>query len=311
VTADLTQLFLDEDRRSRTENAQQAASFLKDEAQRLQDQISDLESKIATFKVQNAGNLPDARASTSSLLETSQRELELLDAKLAPLESRHAFLQSQLSGFGAAAQLAKARGELSAARERFSEIHPDVIRLKQQIADLEAEIKQSGGNAIYGAAGADPAYLEMQGEIQRVAGEIGAIRSQRSVLNQKIATYQTRLAQSPEVERAYAALTRDLERATTNYRDIMNKVSSAQLAEELERTQRGERLTLIGAASFPTAPAKPNRPAIILLGLTFALGAGLSIAALAEYLDHRIHGPRDLAAVFKAPPLAIIPEIRG
>jgi capsular polysaccharide biosynthesis protein len=47
------------------------------------------------------------------------------------------------------------------------------------------------------------------------------------------------------------------------------------------------------------------------LGLTFALGVGVGVAALAEYLDHRIFGPKELAAVFKAPPLAIIPEITG
>ncbi len=104
---------------------------------------------------------------------------------------------------------------------------------------------------------------------------------------------------------------RDLDRATDNYSEIMRKLTSAQLAEELERTQKGERFTLMGAASYPTAPSKPNKPAIFLLGFTFALGVGGSIAALAEFLDRRIHGPKELAAVFKAPPLAIIPEIPG
>jgi polysaccharide chain length determinant protein (PEP-CTERM system associated) len=310
VTAELAQLFLDEDRKSRTENVQETSSFLNDEAQRLQGQISDIEAKIAAFKVENAGYLPESLESTSRLLETSQQELEILDAKLSPLQSRYAFLQDQLSNFGSSALLSEARAELAAAREKYSDIHPDVVRLKRTVATLEAEIR-TGGSAVYGSASSDPRYLQLQADLQQVAGEIGAIRSQRTVLIQKIAQYESRIAQSPEVERAYTGLTRDRDRAIGNYREIMDKLTSAKLAEELERTEKGERFTLMGAATFPSTPSSPNLPAIMLLGLTFAFGVGVAIAGLAEYLDHRIHGPKELAAVFKAPPLAIIPEIPG
>jgi polysaccharide biosynthesis transport protein len=145
--------------------------------------------------------------------------------------------------------------------------------------------------------------------MQQVGGAIGAVRAERAALNQRIEEYQSRLAQSPELEREYATLTRDLNHATGKYSEIRDKLTSAQLAEELEREQKAERFTLLEAATYPSAPTKPNIPAIMLLGLTFALGAGVGVAALSEYLDHRIHGPKELAAVFKAPPLAIIPEI--
>lgn len=307
VTAEIAELYLNENRRSRTEGAQQTSAFLNDEAQRLQTQISEIGSKVAAFKVKNAGSLPDSFETTSRSLADAQQQLGVVDAKLPPLESRYAYLKSRLTGFGSSALLAKARAELAAARDKYSDIHPDVVRLKRTVETLEA----GGGSAVYESASSDPEYLALQSELQQVAGDIGAVRSQRADLNNKISVYQSRLTQSPEVEREYSALTRDLDHANSKYNDIMNKLTSAKLAEELEREQKAERFILIEAASYPTTPSSPNIPAIMLLGLTFALGVGVSLAALAEYLDHRIHGPKELAAVFKAPPLAIIPEITG
>jgi len=279
----------------------------------LQAQISDLEAKIAVFKVKNAGLLPDSYGASSNLLETSQEQINQLDARLAPLQARYTFLKNRLAGFGPTAQLAEARSELGAAREKYSDIHPDVMRLMEKVAELEAEVNRPGGPAgYYSYATSDPEYLRLASELQQVAGDIETIRPQRADLNQKIADYQSRLARSPEVEREYSAMTRDLDHATTNYREIRGKVTSAQLGEELERSQKGgQRFTLGEPADYPIAPSKPNKPAIMVLGLTFALGLGVGISVLAEYLDHRIHGPKELAAVFKAPPIAVIPEIPG
>lgn len=307
VTTKLAELYLDENRRSRTKETQQTSSFLEAEAQRLQAQISELEAKVADFKVKSAGSLPDTFQATSRMLADTQQQLGLLEAKLPPLESRYAYLKSRLTGFGATALLAKARAELAAARDKYSDIHPDVVRLKRTVETLEA----GGSSAAYESTGSDPEYLALQSELQQVAGDIAGVRSQRTTLKNKIDEYQSRLAQSPEVEREYSALTRDLDHATSRYSDIMNKLTSAKLAEELEREQKAERFILIEAANYPSTPSEPNIPAIMLLGLTFALGVGIGIAALTEYLDKRIFGPKELAAVFKAPPLAIIPEIRG
>ncbi|MBU1190131.1 MAG: hypothetical protein KKE76_00305 [Gammaproteobacteria bacterium] len=311
VTAELAELYLNENRRSRTEETQQTSSFLEAEAQRLQTQISELGAKVAAFKVKNAGALPDTFEATSRMLADAQQQLGLLDAKLPPLESRYTYLKSRLTGFGSSALLAKARADLAAARDKYSDIHPDVVRLKRTVESLEAGANQSGGSAVYETTSSDPEYLELKSELQQVSGEIGAVRTQRADLNRKISEYQSRLAQSPNVEREYSALTRDLDHATSKYSDIMNKLTSAKLAEELEREQKAERFILIEPAIYPSTPSEPNIPAIMLLGLTFALGVGISIAALAEYLDKRIFGPKELATIFKAPPLAIIPEIRG
>lgn len=307
VTAKVAELYLDENRRSRTELAQQTSAFLSTEAERLREEISVLESKVAEFKAKNASYLPESIDISTRSLDSALQQRAQLVARLGPLEARYGFLRSQLAVSGQSSLLAQARAELAAARQKYSEIHPDVVRLKRTVETLEAEARQGGGTSP--AIAADPALRALQSESYDVAGNISATRAQMADLDRKIAEYQKRLAESPEAEREYTALTRDLTHATEKYRQIMDKLTGAQLAEELEREQKAERFTLVESASYPSSPSKPNRLAIILLGFTFALAVGVGVAGLAQYLDRRILGPRELAAVFKAPPMAIIPDI--
>jgi polysaccharide biosynthesis transport protein len=58
---------------------------------------------------------------------------------------------------------------------------------------------------------------------------------------------------------------------------------------------------------LPEKPDKPNRPAIVLLGLILALAGGIGSGALAESLDHSIRTPEQLARLTQLSQLAVIP----
>jgi capsular polysaccharide biosynthesis protein len=71
----------------------------------------------------------------------------------------------------------------------------------------------------------------------------------------------------------------------------------------------GERFTLIDPARLPEKPVKPNRPAIVLIGLVLAMGAGVGSAALRETLDTSVRSASQVAAITPVPVLAVVPEI--
>ena len=72
-----------------------------------------------------------------------------------------------------------------------------------------------------------------------------------------------------------------------------------------------QRYSLLEEPKYPHAPDKPNRRAILLLGIVLAIGGGVGYASLAEYMDRTFHGPKAISAVLGAPPLAVIPYIPG
>jgi uncharacterized protein involved in exopolysaccharide biosynthesis len=301
VTAKLAELYLAENRRSRTEKAHTTSVFLDEETQRLGSEISDLEAKLANFKRQNADYLPESIERDQNQRYAAMLERNRLSAKIESYEESRNFLNRQLAQFGS---LAKARKELSAARDKYSELHPDVITLKEAVEALEAK-----GSESYAPGPNNHEYLRLQSQLKEVLGNLRSAQAQIRALDRDIANYAARQARSPEVERQYLALTRDLNNATKKYHEIKDKLMEARLAEELEQKQKAERFTLINKANLPKTPIRPNRLGIILLGIMFALGSGIGVAAIAESLDRRIHNPRDLVAAFGALPLGTIPEI--
>ncbi len=59
VASELTNLFLNENLKTRTQQAEDTYTFLKDEADKLEAQIAEYEKKLTVFKEKNADNLPE------------------------------------------------------------------------------------------------------------------------------------------------------------------------------------------------------------------------------------------------------------
>ncbi len=83
----------------------------------------------------------------------------------------------------------------------------------------------------------------------------------------------------------------------------------ARVAHGLEKEQKGERFTLIEPPRLPEKPYKPNRLAIMLIGIVLGMGAGVGLAALREFSDDVVRNGDILTMANQFPVLAGIPEI--
>ncbi|MDO9116950.1 MAG: Wzz/FepE/Etk N-terminal domain-containing protein [Nitrospira sp.] len=159
VTNELTDLFLGENLKSRERHAQQTTAFLKQEAENLAHHIEALESKIAVVKQKADGALPELTQLNMQLLNQADRELIDVDREIRSLEERKRFLEGELatlkpntpmiaaSGeriFDSGERLKALRAQYASASGYLSEDHPDIIKMKQELAALERE---TGGDA--------------------------------------------------------------------------------------------------------------------------------------------------------------------
>jgi len=210
-------------------------------------------------------------------------------------------------------QLKKLRADLATARERYTKEHPDVKKLTRSVSDLEAELSKAPAKVFTKKDDSDPdnpAYIQLQAQVKAADTELTTLRSKAQSLKDKIASFEEKLVQAPEVERVYKALTRDYENALAKYQEVTAKQMEAQMAQSLESERKGEKFTLIEPPLLPEEPAKPNRLAILFLGVVFSFAGGIGTAAVGESLDSTVRGRKGVFELLGAPPLATIPYIK-
>jgi succinoglycan biosynthesis transport protein ExoP len=210
-------------------------------------------------------------------------------------------------------QMRSAREQLANARERYSDAHPDVKRLQRMVKELEAQLREAANNpraTIQPVSKPDnPAYIQLKANLEAANAELGSLKRTQGELKQKLSVYEQRLTNIPQVERQYRALTREYDSLLEEYREIKDKQRTAELAESLEEGQKGERFTVLEPPRLPDEPARPNRMAILFLGVVVSFAGGVGTAAVAEMMDETVRGRKDLAELINASPLAVIPYI--
>ncbi len=226
-------------------------------------------------------------------------------------------LESQVGGSSRTSNLIDEyeanRRRLSELRQRYSDAYPDVRKLKRKVASLEKQLNRElaagAGRSARSRRVSNPRYVTLKSQLEALEVELRNLRKRPAELRKKIEEYQRRLLDAPGVEKEYLALTRDYDAAKKKYREISEKQGEATLAQQLESSSKGERFVLAQPANTPLRPIKPNRPAILIIGLFLALGTGAGLASVAEYYDRTIHGARSVKNVTGAPPLVAIPDI--
>jgi hypothetical protein len=77
----------------------------------------------------------------------------------------------------------------------------------------------------------------------------------------------------------------------------------------LETEQKGERFTMVEAPRLPAKPYKPNRLAIVVVGLVLGIMAGVGLNLGLGYVDDRIYSSDLLSHVTGLPVLVGVPMI--
>lgn len=232
-----------------------------------------------------------------------EREIASLEATVGETEGAAERLQREV---------AAARDELDRARDRYAADHPDVARLERLVASLEEEALQlpEASGRTTGSIDADnPQYIQMSAQRDAAESERAALQQERVALQERLREHEKRLARAPAVERDYLALVRELDNAQLKYREVRQKQMEAQLSQNLEEDQKGERFELIESPLAPQRPSSPNRVLIVALGFFVAGGLAVAVAVLREQLDTSVRGRQDLTGLLNVPPLAVVPHI--
>jgi uncharacterized protein involved in exopolysaccharide biosynthesis len=206
VANELVTLYLNENLKIRQQKAEETATFLATEAQRLEQVMVDLEARLATFKQRNMGQLPELSQLNLQLRDKAEAELSDLERAASLLEQRRFLVETQLGQTdrappptpgGAdrvatpAERLRALKAQRTALRGAYSGDHPDMVRLEQQMRLLEEEVGTAPG-----AETTDPAN-ETRRLRERLEADLSALLQRYSDDHPDVKKLRQRIAALP------------------------------------------------------------------------------------------------------------------
>jgi polysaccharide chain length determinant protein (PEP-CTERM system associated) len=205
-------------------------------------------------------------------------------------------------------------------RTKYTENHPDVIRIKKNLADLETKQDEKETKESKGTIGGKDAkeaydvkktlrYRDLNNQLALTDMEIVRLREDEQNIIGQIGKYRARIEQTPTREQDMAALMREHQSMKEAYERLLQKSQSAQQAENLEKRQKGEQFRVIDPARLPEKPFSPDIPRVLLIGLLAAIGGGFGLAFFREQLDRSFHDSGDVEVTLALKVLATIPKI--
>ena len=152
VVSELTTLYLNKNIESRASKAIETSEFFKEESERIKSDISELEEKLAVFKQENAKMLPEIQRLNMQVLQRIEANIITTTTRLLNLEDRKFYLEGKLEQVQPDNPLIQSTNtrlkllevKYASVASRYSESHPDVIALKNEIDALRSGSDNSG-----------------------------------------------------------------------------------------------------------------------------------------------------------------------
>jgi polysaccharide chain length determinant protein (PEP-CTERM system associated) len=314
----LVSLFLGENLKERVKQVEETSEFLESELGKLKEELASIEGRLAVFKQAHINELPELLTANTQILNNIERSLEANIQQLRSLKEREGYFQAQLSGLKPRSEkeeelttrkrLEELKVQLVSMTQRLSEEHPDVKKARAEIAQLEEKAAAAGKGAGSGPPD-NPAYVTLAAQLASVRAESQAIQRQIERQNAEAVEIRRRIAATPKVEEEYGVLVASRNNTQTKVNDLTRKLMDSRVAHGMEKEQKGERFTLIDPPRLPEKPFKPNRLAIVLIGLVLGIGAGVGFAALREVSDDAVHSAELLESATGVAVLTGIPAI--
>jgi uncharacterized protein involved in exopolysaccharide biosynthesis len=280
--------------------------------------------------VQILAGLQAQLASTQHALDTSKQQKIYLESLLQQYQSAQASLGGDSSVISTQALdkvLQDLRLQIQNLRTRYTDDHPDIVALKDEIGKTEALRKQNEAeiasnqqtgkspNAIDLSAadgvqrGSPTAIMQLQSQLKANQLEIQNEQQHAKDLEVQTTVYQGRLNLTPETEQELTVVSRGYDEAKFNYNSLLQKQTQSQLATSLGQKQQGQQFHIIDPPKLPDKPSAPNRFLISLVGLALGAVLGLGIATFLELTDIRFRQEKDLEGILPARMLVGIPRL--
>ncbi len=327
ICADVTSMFMEQNAQRREQQAADTTHFLSQQLEQAKADLDQQDAKLAQLKRQYLGSLPEEAQTNVGILTGLNTQLEANTQALnraqqdktlneSALTQQEALWKATASGNQnpetQEQQMTALQAQLTDLLARYTPEHPDVIKVKLQIAELTKKLAQeptakSSAASTQASLREPPQLQQLRLKIKQDEFSIAELSKRQNQIQEEIRVMQARVQASPMVEQQFKELTRNYQTALELYNDLLKKRENSAMATTLEHQQESETFRVLDPPSLPSTPSSPKL--LVLVGGGF--GAGLALALgmmyLLAMLDRAMYTERDVETCLKLPVLTTVP----
>jgi uncharacterized protein involved in exopolysaccharide biosynthesis len=332
--------FVEESRNRKIEQTAGSSLFLEDEIERLAVELQDEKDRLATYQAAHKGELPsdrDTHRAEQSFLRARVAELNArLESKQRDLEQRMALLNGEsgdqetplaldLPEDPRRERVREIEKELAEARLRYTDRHPQVVRLRASLESLLREIREmpyvppehlpaapSGVNVAGGTSpdtGGNALERFLHLEISGINEDITELEAEKRTAETQIGQLEEQIQASYSHESEIGQIVASISLLETRLLQNQNRLQSLETEKEVFERGMDERYELKATAGVPLLPYQPDLLQLLIIGLVAGTAIGAGLALLRELMDRSVQSADDVENLLKAEILAIIPNM--
>lgn len=320
VAQALVDLFLEGNLTGNRQETGQSLEFLDQELRRREAQLQEAEQRRVEFEQRFLGLLP-GQGSISDRMSAARAEIANLEAQIVAAQSSLNAMRSQLAstpqslpmqgggGYGpASSQLGQLEAQLSQYLGRgWTEQHPDVITLRQQIARLrpsaQEEVRGGGGGI------PNPSYVSLRAMMSEREAQLASAQARRAQLQSDLQQISSHQSTAPGLAAEQERLERDYNAMKLQYDRLLENREQIRLRGEVQTQAGSMNVQVVEPPSVPKVPSAPNRPIFLSLVLFAAIAAGIGTAFVLGQLQTTFPTQGRLAQVTGLPVLGTVTEV--
>ncbi|MBN2515702.1 MAG: hypothetical protein JXC33_06675 [Deltaproteobacteria bacterium] len=249
----LASLYLEENLKKREAQATRTTQFLQQELDHIKEQINEYALKISEFKKAHIGELPEYNNINVSALEQLSRDLDQADMQIRSLRERKVYLEGQLAtmspstyageGGGGGGEFRAApeerlnalRLQLINLRSSLSDKHPDIIKLKREIEELEN--RESGEK---GTSEEEKRLSDLKNKLVSMKSQLGEQHPDVMKLSKEVAGLSKEIEKTKEKSSSDAASQNPVNPAYINLKTQVDTIDleTSRLLDEKSRIKK-------------------------------------------------------------------------
>ncbi|GGC73013.1 XrtA system polysaccharide chain length determinant [Marinobacter halophilus] len=324
VAQKLGQSFIEENSNRKRAESRSAYEFIDKQVKSYERQIAGVEARLQQFLSEN---VEGTEANANARMANLQSRLELAELEREELQTRANALDRQMAEIDPRirqgqtldayqVRINSMEEQLDALRLRYHDTYPDIIILREQIAELRnqqqrALATQEESPRSFGDMNiANPVYQDIRSTLVTTNTDIETVETRIQSIQRLIAEQTMRMERIQENKTQYSDLTRDLEVNREIYDDLLKRREKARVSMHLDIEGQGLNYRINETAQYPNNPSGPKFSMFALAGLFVGFVAPFGAVAALLQVDPRIRSREQIEDVLELSILEQLPEVR-